>query len=111
MEKDLTLMPGYRASEYRLALLPHQELRKRIMESRERFAAKYQVSGYPKAAFLTLASFSMIKMQEEKLTNRLNILSMGFTPSKIDIKDFGSYPEHSVFLKIANPSAIKEYVS
>src|SRR5690606_22106583 len=37
--------------------------------------------------------------------------SMGFTPSKIDIKDFGSYPEHSVFLKIANPSAIKEYVT
>ena len=107
MEKTITLMPGYRTAEYRLALLPHQDLRKKIMRVRERFAEKYALSSWPKAAFLTLARFSIIRMQEERLINRLNSIAMGATPFKVDIRDFGSWPDHSIFLDIANPAPLK----
>ena len=108
MEKTITLMPGYRTAEYRLALLPHHDLRKRIMHVREGYAEKYGLATWPKAAFLTLARFQLYKMNEERLINRLNSITMASRPFKLDIRDFGSWPDHSIFLNIANPGPLKE---
>lgn len=109
--RDFQTMPGYRTGEFRIALLPHQDLRRKIMQVREKFAQKYQIENIPRAAFLTLASFTILRMQEERLIQRLNHLSMSLRPFKVDIRDFGSYPDHSIFLSLANHAPVKELVS
>ena len=40
-------------------------------------------------------------MMEERLINSLKTIAMSYYPFKIDLKDFGSYPSHTIFINIA----------
>ena len=95
-------MPGYRNAEYQLVLLPDQHLRDRILNLRRDFAAQYKLPYINPATHLTLARFNQIRMNEEKLVNRLKTIAMGFSPFKVEIKGFGSYPSHSIYMNVSS---------
>ncbi len=104
-------MPGYRLNEYMLVLSPHEDLRKRIQSVKKEFAEKFKC---PQAVWgkphMMLARFSQLEMMEERITNRLRSIAMGFHPIKIELKDFGSYPTHSIFIQVISREPIKDLI-
>ena len=99
--KSLIQIPGYNYNEYLLILNPHEELRNKIISVKKDFYEKYKAEnalwGKP---HLTLANFVQFEMMEDRLINRLQTIGMGYTPFKVELKDFGSFPSHTIFINI-----------
>lgn len=102
--KDLSnTIPGYRVYEYLLVLNPHEELRNKIMAVKKDFYEKYQAEtarwGKP---HITLVNFVQYEMMEERILNHLKTIAMGFQPVKIELKDYGSFPSHTIYINITS---------
>jgi 2'-5' RNA ligase len=96
-------LPGYRVYEYLLVLNPHEELRDRIMQVKKDFYETYKattaIGGKPQ---VTLVNFVQYEMMEERIINRLRIVAMGCTPFKVELKDFESFPSHTIYINITS---------
>lgn len=94
-------LPGYRVYEYLLVLNPHEELRNRITQVKKEFNDTYKVStGVSGKSYLSLVNFLQYGMMEERLINRLRIVAMGQTPFKVELRDFGSFPSHTIYINV-----------
>ena len=104
-------MPGYRVFEYLVVLDPHEELRRKIRLVRQEFAEGFKVAtmiaGKPHVA---LANFLQYEMMEERLINRLKVIAMGHHPIKVELKDFGSFPSHTIYINITSRIPIQSLV-
>lgn len=104
-------MPGYRVYEYLLVLSPHEELRDRIAEVKKKFFEDYKASsaigGKPHVALVNFLQYEMI---EERLVNRLKAIAMGYYPVKVELKDFGSFPSHTIFINVSSKIPVQELV-
>ncbi len=109
--KSLVQMPGYRYNEYLLILNPHEDLRNKIIYLKNGFAEKYK-STYAKFGqpHITLINFIQFEMMEEKIVNRLKTIAMGYHPFKVELKDFGSLPSHTIFINIGTQLQVKNLV-
>lgn len=111
MESIINTIPGYRMYEYLLVLSPHEELWNRIMKVKENFAMEYKTDfarrGKP---HITLANFVQYGMMEERIINRLHNVSMGFPPFKVELKDFGSFPSHTIYINVTSKLPIQNLV-
>jgi 2'-5' RNA ligase len=110
--KDLSnTIPGYRVYEYLLVLNPHEELRNKIMAIKEAFYTNYQAEtakwGKP---YLTLVSFVQYELIEERIINRLKLIAMGFHPVKIELKDYGSFPAHTIYINVTSKVPVQNLV-
>ncbi|NOT52068.1 MAG: hypothetical protein HOP10_12420, partial [Chitinophagaceae bacterium] len=98
MKTIVNTIPGYRVYEYLLVLGPHEELWNRIMKVKEDFSTVYKSDharwGKP---HITLVNFVQYAMMEERILNRLHTIAMGFPPFKVELKDFGSFPSHTIY--------------
>lgn len=103
MKTIINTIPGYRVYEYLLVLSPHEELWNRIMKIKEEFSEKYKSDharwGKP---HITLVNFVQYEMMEERIINRLHLIAMGATPFKIELKDFGSFPSHTIYINVTS---------
>lgn len=104
-------MPGYRVYEYLLVLNPHEELRNRIIQIKKEFGETYKAStsigGKPHVA---LANFLQYEMMEERLVNRLKTIAMSYYPIKVELKDFGSFPSHTIYINVTSKVPIQRLV-
>ena len=104
-------MPGYRVYEYLLVLNPHEELRNRIMQVKKEFYDVYRAStaigGKPHVA---LVNFLQYEMMEERLVNRLKTIAMAYYPIKVELKDYGSFPSHTIYINITSKMPIQNLV-
>ena len=110
--KDLSnTIPGYRVYEYLLVLSPHEELRNKIMEVKKDFYNKYQAEtarwGKP---HVTLVNYLQYEMMEEKILQHLKTIAMGYHPIKIELKDYGSFPSHTIYINITSKVPIQSLV-
>jgi 2'-5' RNA ligase len=105
------ITPGYKIYEYLLVLNPHEELRNKVMDVKKLFADKYkaETAVYSKP-HLTLVNFVQYSMVEERLLNRLNAIAMGYHPIKIELKDYGSFPSHTIYINITSKVPIQDLV-
>ncbi len=103
METVSLSMPGYKVNEYMLVLAPHEDLWQRIVRLREEFADKYKTNGcrYTRPHIL-VASFSNWSMTEDRIIQRLHQISLGLAPFKTELKDYGSFPSHSIFIDVVS---------
>src|SRR6478672_6634399 len=110
MEKTIT-MAGYRIYEYLLVLQPPEEIWDRVMKIKTEFAEKYKA---PAATFskphITLANFAALGMMEEKIRHRLQVITMGVTPFKVELRDYGSFPTHTIFINVVSKLPIQDLV-
>lgn len=108
---SLVKIPGYRYNEYLLVLSPHQELWDRIKKIKEDFSVKYKCDqakwGQP---HVTLANFIQFEMMEERLSNRLKVVAMGYHPIKVELKDYGSFPSHTIYINVTSKLPIQNLV-
>ncbi|HMG83248.1 MAG TPA: 2'-5' RNA ligase family protein [Ferruginibacter sp.] len=110
MDTNTMQLPGYHANEYLLVLSPHEELKNKILHVKEAFREKYKTALQATKPHITLVKFNGLQMMEERLRQRLQIISMGTSPFKIDLKDYGSFPTHSIYINIVTKNAIQELV-
>ncbi|MEO7314245.1 MAG: 2'-5' RNA ligase family protein [Ginsengibacter sp.] len=103
MENDQSLikMPGYRTAEYILILSPHASLQEKIMRIKKDILEKYD-NGFlvNRKPVIRLARFFSYQMMEEKLINHFKIAGMAMPPFKVTLKDFGSFPQHTLFVNV-----------
>jgi len=112
MQPDITkTLPGYKVNEYLLVLSPHEELWNKIMKVKEEFADKYQSdhARWSKPQ-ITLVSFVQYEMMEERLINRLKVVGMSYPPFKIELKDFGSFPSHTIYINVTSKVPVQGLV-
>jgi 2'-5' RNA ligase len=111
MENTHQFMPGYRLNEYLLVLSPNEELRNKIISIRKDFNEKYKSSmpltGKPHMALVRFVTWNMM---EDKLVNRFHHIALGMTPFKVELKGFGSFPSHTIFINVATKIPVQELV-
>jgi len=99
-------------NEYQLILNPHEELRNKVQQVRAAFQEAYQappsLGGKPN---LTLVRFTQLALMEERIVQRLRTVAMGYCPFKVELKDFGSLPTHSIFINVTSKLPIRGLVT
>src|SRR5947208_4160247 len=102
MNNNLLSLPGYRMCEYLLVLQPHEELWNKIAQVKNDFFNHYQADsakwGKP---HITLVKFAQLQMMEERIVNRLKMIGMAMPAFKVELKDFGSFPSHTIYINVA----------
>ena len=109
--RSLVKIPGYRYNEYLLVLNPHEELRNKILYIKNAFAEKYKAE-YAKLfpPHIGLVNFVQFEMMEERILSRLKTIAMGYYPFKAVLKDFGSFPSHTIFINVESQLQVKNLV-
>jgi 2'-5' RNA ligase len=99
-------------NEYQLILNPHEELRNKVQQLRTAFQETYQtpfaLGGKP---HVTLVRFTQLALMEERIVHRLRTIAMGYCPFKVELKDFGSLPTHSIFINVTSKLPIRGLVT
>ncbi len=111
MKNIVNSIPGYKINEYTLILNPHEELRNKIMHVKQQFYDTYKASSalYGKPQ-ITLVNFVQYEMFEERIVNHLKTVAMGFHPVKIELKDYGSFPSHTIYINIVSKLPVQDLV-
>ena len=103
--------PGYRVYEYLLALAPHEELGQRITAIRQAFAEKYKTEeagrGRP---WVPLVRFTQYALMEERIVHRLQSVATAFPPFKVELKDYGSFPSHTIYIAVTSKLPVQQLV-
>jgi 2'-5' RNA ligase len=111
MDKIYTAMPGYRLNDYLLVITPNEDLRNRISAVRRNFNEKFSpampLSGKPHMALVHFVTWSMM---EDKLVNRFHHIALGMTPFKVELKDFASFPSHTIYINVATKIPVQNLV-
>lgn len=111
-KRDLAnVMPGYKVYEYQLVLNPHEALRDKILQVKQQFCDKYKNAfAVHSKPYVGLVNFVQYGMLEERLLNRLEIIAMGAAPFKVELKDYGSFPAHTIFINVTSKLPIQHLV-
>jgi len=111
MRTIIDTIPGYRVYEYLLVLNPHKELWEKIMKVKEEFAEAYKSDharwGKP---HITLVNFVQYGLMEDRMVSRLNAVAMGQYPFKIELKDFGSFPSHTIYINVTTKVPVQDLI-
>ncbi|MBL7763484.1 MAG: 2'-5' RNA ligase family protein [Chitinophagaceae bacterium] len=104
-------LPGYKVYEYLVVLNPHKELWEKIMKVKEDFANEYK-SDHARWSkpHITLVNFVQYGMMEDRIVNRLNTVAMGQYPFKIELKDFGSFPSHTIYINVTTKVPVQDLI-
>ena len=103
-------LAGYRVYEYLLVLNPHEELRNRIMQVKKDFHEQYKTPGAGSWPQITMVNFLQYEMMEERLINRLKVVGMSYPPFKVELKDFGSFPSHTIYINVTSKVPVQGLV-
>ena len=111
MEQTILKLPGYALYEFLLVLEPHEDLWNKIKNVKKEFADAFQ---HPMAEWtkphVTLVNFVQYAMMEQRLTNSIKLIAMGLPPIKVDLKGFGSFPSHTIYINIVSKVPIVNMV-
>lgn len=102
---------NYTVYEYLLVLHPHEALQQQIMQEKEAFAKTYEAEharwGKP---HLTLVNFLQYEMVQPRLVQRLQAIAMAQQPIKIELKNYGSFPAHTIYINITSKVPVQTLV-
>lgn len=101
MENELLLR--YSVCEYLLVLHPHEELFNKVGQVKKEFADKYDCpSAYWSKPHITLARFKQYEMMQQRIVSKLNGITKQLSPFKVELKNFGSFPTHTIYINITS---------
>lgn len=111
MEKNIQQLPGYQVNEYKLVLVPHEELIRHIQDVRKIFTDKFSIENSSTSIpQVLLASFKQIHAAEDRILNRLRLVAMANPAFKVELKDFGSFPSHTIFINVTSKVPITNLI-
>jgi 2'-5' RNA ligase len=89
--------------EYLLVLQPHKALWDEITTIKEKFKADYKFDsikvGLP---HITLAMFKQYAATENRIVQALRNNARTLSPFKVELKGFGSFPSHTIYINIVS---------
>lgn len=98
-------------AEYLLVLQPHQALWNEIKFIKENFATDFECAtarmGLP---HITLVRFKQYQVTENRIRQALRNGIKTLQPFKIEMKDFGSFPSHTIYINIVSKVQIMNAV-
>ena len=98
-------------AEYLLVLQPHQALWDEITAIKTKFKADYRFDdikvGLP---HITLAMFRQFQSTENRIVHSLRNNARTLSPFKVELKDFGSFPSHTIYINIVSKVPIMNTV-
>jgi len=96
-------MPAYNTYIYLLVLTPQGMLRENIEDIKQYFSKKYR-HPFAKSTkpHITLAQFMQRELVEEKIVARFKTIAKAQAPIKIELKDFGNFPSHTIFINVTS---------
>ncbi len=81
------------------------------METKKEFAKKFEV---PSAEWgkphITLVRFTQLQLMEERIVNRFKMIAMAMPAFKVELKGFGSFPSHTIYINVDTKVAIQMLV-
>jgi 2'-5' RNA ligase len=111
MKSIIQSIPGYRINEYMIVLHPPGDLRDKIGLIKKEFADTYRTGVNTSGkSHIMLAGFSQYAMMEERVVTRLKAVAMGFRPFKVELKNYGSYPSHSIYINVTTKEPVRNLV-
>ena len=110
--KDIaTTLPGYKICEYQIVLHPHAELRNKIAEIRNELNKEFKMtSPLGSKINVVLAAFTQVEMMEKRIVDHLNKIGLGYPPFKVELKDFGSFPTHTIFINMISKIPVRTLI-
>lgn len=103
--------PQYKVAEYLLVLTPHEDLWDTIKGIKQKFADKYECPmAFGTKPHLTLLKFVQLEMVEDRIINRFKMIAMAHPATKIELKDFGSFPTHTIYINVTSKVPILNLV-
>ena len=104
----LKTLPGYRLNEYKLVIPLPEALQQKIAALRSEFGLHYAYKPDQGRVHMTLVMFSQLEMMEDKIKQRLKSIAMGEAPFKIELKDYGAFPSHTIHVNIATREPVRK---
>ena len=98
-------------SEYLIVLSPHEALWEEIMNIKKAFAQAYDCPfAYGTKPHITLVNFIQYRPVEDKLRPQLRKIISRLSPVRIELKDYGSFPTHTIYINITSKVPIVSLV-
>src|SRR5688500_19455690 len=111
MKTIVNSIPGYQVYEYLLVLNPHEELRNKIVQVKKEFNEKYRImTPAGGKTYVGLVTFNQYAMMEERIINRLRTVAMGFPPFKVELKNYASFPSHTIYINVTSKLPVQNLV-
>ncbi len=105
------VLAGYSTAEYLMVITPHQDLWQEIMDIKLHFADKYKHSlASLTKPHLTLLKFYQTEMAENRIIKRLDSICTKQSSIKIELKNFGSFPSHTIYINVTSKVPILSLV-
>lgn len=98
-------------AEYLLVLQPHEALWDEIKSIKEKFAGDYSCEQAKKGLpHITLIRFKQFQSTGNYIVQSLRNNARTLSPFKIELKDFGSFPSHTIYINIVSKMPIMNAV-
>jgi 2'-5' RNA ligase len=98
-------------AEYLLVIQPHEALWNEIKSIKEKFATDYSCDQARKGLpHITLIRFKQFQSTENHIRQLLRNNARILSPIKIELKDFGSFPSHTIYINIVSKVPIMNSV-
>ena len=95
-------------AEYMVVLQPHEDLYNRVMKIKQEFAGTYEnTMAAALKPHIALVRFTQYEIKEPQLHNRVKMLAMSLPSFKVDLDGFGSYPSHTIYIKVQTQEPVK----
>lgn len=103
IEQGVFASAGYLVNEYTIVLQPHEELSNTIMQEKKEFAEKFEC---PEALYVkprvTLVTFKQHALMEPHIIRQLKNITAALSSFKVELKGFGSFPSHTIYINITS---------
>ncbi len=98
-------------NEYLIVLKPNQDTCDKINSVKKDFSEKYKTSFFHSTGQILMVKFIQREMIEERLLNHLKNISNSYKPFLVKLKDYGSFPSHTIFINIESQLQIRNLVT
>lgn len=97
-------------TEYLIVIAPPEAVRSRIHSIREEFREKYSYNGYLARPQIALIRFFQQESMEQKIRFRLENIARGQAPIMIELRGFGTFPTHTLYIHVEAGHRYKDLV-
>jgi 2'-5' RNA ligase len=100
---------GYTVHEYALVLQPHEDLFNTIMQEKKFFSETYDCSmALQILPRITMVHFKQHELMEPHIIRQLKNITATVSSFKIELKDFSSFPSHTIYIKVVSKVQIMD---
>lgn len=98
-------------AEYLLVLQPHKALWDEVTAIKKKFETDFKFenikTGLP---HITLITFKQYPATENRIVQALRNNARALSPFKVELKDFGSFPSHTIYINIVSKAPVMHAV-